>query len=270
MLALAAVLYLCLAYIVTPAFWSHHTHQPGLASKPMVTTTAQGIAGDPINVGLVGTKAEIIEAMARAGWSPADAVTLLSSARIGSSVIFNRAYSTAPVSSLFYQGQRQALAFEKAEGVSAKRRHHVRFWPALSDGVEGRPVWLGAASFDRGVGVSRYTGQVTHHIGPDLDAERSELMADLGRTKVLATIYQVSGIGPTVAGHNGGGDLYFTDGEVAMGVVTVDARRDAAAPAVLTDPPVVATKNTIWKSVVETARKAGLVEGRSRSSDDPF
>ena len=26
--------------------------------------------------------------------------------------------------------------------------------------------------------------------------------------------YQVTGIGPTIAGHNGGGDLYYTDGEI--------------------------------------------------------
>ena len=269
-LAAALVVYLGLAYLVTPEFWSHHSHQPGLADKPMVTTTKQGIAGDPINVGLVGTKAEIIEAMGQAGWSAADKVTLRSSAAIGSSVILNRAYQTAPISTLLYQGQPQALAFEKANGVSARLRHHVRFWPALGDGVEGRPVWLGAASFDRGVGVSRYTGQITHHIGPDLDAERSELIADLGHAHVLATIYQVSGVGPTAEGRNGGGDPYFTDGEVVVGVVTKDAHRDAAGPAVLADSPVVTTKNNVWKTIADLARRVGLIEGRSKSSDDPF
>ena len=38
---------------------------------------------------------------------------------------------------------------------------------------------MGAATFDRGVGLSRYTRQVTHHIAPDVDAERDTLLADL-------------------------------------------------------------------------------------------
>ena len=34
--------------------WTHHEHQKGLAGLEMVTRTAQGIPGDPINVGLIG------------------------------------------------------------------------------------------------------------------------------------------------------------------------------------------------------------------------
>ena len=43
-----------LAYLVLPALWTHYEHQKGLANLPMVTRTAQGIPGDPINVGLIG------------------------------------------------------------------------------------------------------------------------------------------------------------------------------------------------------------------------
>ena len=34
-------------------------------------------------------------------------------------------------------------------------------------------------TFDRRVGLSHDTGQVTHHIAPDIDAERDGLMRDL-------------------------------------------------------------------------------------------
>ncbi len=44
---------------------------------------------------------------------------------------------------------------------------------------DGAPLWLGSASFDKGVGLSHDTGQITHHIGPDVDAERDNLIADL-------------------------------------------------------------------------------------------
>ena len=80
---------------------------------------------------------------------------------------------------MYYNGRRQDLAFEKPVGKSADRRHHVRFWRALEHGQEGRAVWLGAATFDRGVGFSRDDARVTHHIAPDIDADRDLLTADL-------------------------------------------------------------------------------------------
>ena len=115
--------------------------------------------------------------MRDAGWSPADPVTLRSSARSAGSVLARRAYPTAPVSDLYYDGRRQDLAFEKPSGKSARTRHHVRFWKALDSGDDGLPVWLGAAVFDDGLGVNHYTGQITHHTAPDIDAERDLLMA---------------------------------------------------------------------------------------------
>src|SRR5260370_32500601 len=83
------------------------------------------------------------------------------------------------VSPLYYNGKKEQLAFEKPDGRSADKRHHVRLWLVLEKGTDGRPVWLGSVTFDRGVGLSHDTGQVTHHIGPDIDADRDLLMRDL-------------------------------------------------------------------------------------------
>jgi len=96
--------------------------------------------------------------MPAAGWYPADPVTLRSSIEIAGSVLLDRPYRAAPVSPLFYLDRREDLAFEKPDGNSADQRHHVRFWKVLDQGEEKRPVWLGAVTFDRSVGVSRYTG----------------------------------------------------------------------------------------------------------------
>lgn len=222
-IAAAAAAYLALAYLLLPALWNAIEHRPGLTSRPMVTTTPEGIPGDPINVGLVGSKAEIVMAFAAIGWHPADAITLASSLEIGASVLLDRPYADAPVSTLLYEGRRQDLAFEKAAGNSADKRHHVRLWSTVADSEETRPVWLGAASFDRGVGFSHDTGQVTHHIAPDVDAERDRIIRELSAAGILESVYRVSGIGPTLAGRNGGGDHYFTDGEVSVGVLNPQA-----------------------------------------------
>lgn len=238
--------YVVAAYVVLPRLWTHYEHEPGLAGRPMVTVTADGIPGDPLNVGLVGTKEEAIRALAAAGWYPADPVTLKTSIEIAGSVIFDRPYRDAPVSPLFYEGRKQDFAFEKPAGESADRRHHVRFWETLRSGRSGRPVFLGSATFDRGSGVSRYTGQITHHIAPDLDSERDLLIADLVAARMLTEIFHVTGIGVTLSGRNGGGDPYFTDGELAIGALTPGAAPTIVAPRTLPDPAPVTAKNAAW------------------------
>lgn len=247
-----------IAYFALPALWTHYEHQKKLEGLPMVTTTAQDIPGDPINIGIVGASGDLICAMNAAGWRPADPVTWRSSLEIAGSVLLDRPYPTAPVSNLYYDGRRQDLAFEQPVGQSADQRHHVRLWLVLMDGDDGRPLWFGAATFDRSVGLSRTTGEITHHIAPDVDRERQLIATDLQTAGMLAARYQVTGIGPALRGRNGGGDAYFTDGEVwVLRLVEACARR-TAPPVVLPSPAATAFKDAIWRSVADAYR------GRSR------
>ena len=218
--------YQLLAYVVLPWLWwfAERGQHPALDGLPKVTRNADGIPGDPINVGLVGTKAELIGAMLAAGWRPADPITLRSSLEIAASVVLDRPDLDAPVSPLYLFGRKQDLAFEQEVGRSADRRHHVRWW--LTDQTEvGRPFWLGDASFDIDSGVSHLTGQITHHIAPDVDAMRDQLLADLAAAGALERQFQLPGVGPTQDGRNAGGDRYFTDGMIDVGVL-----EKAAAP----------------------------------------
>lgn len=264
LVVVAAVLagYGIIAYIALPQIWAHYEHQKGLAGVSMLTRTAQGIPGGPINVGLVGSREDVLCAMHAAAWYPADPITFRSSLEIVGSVVLDRPYRDAPVSSLFYDGRREDLAFEKPDGRSADRRHHVRFWEVLKQGEEGRPVWLGSVTFDRDVGLSRYTGQVTHHIAPDIDAARDGLTDDLKAAKVVEAIYEVSGIGPTLNGRNGEGDPYYTDGEVKISRLVVGCNVKVETTLELSNPPLVMIKNAAWKAVAnmlhsgETATKS--------------
>jgi len=243
--------YTLLAYLALPALWSHHEHQRGLADLPMVTRTAQGIPGDPINVGLIGDKREVLCAMQAAGWYPADPVTLRSSIEIAGSVLLDRPYREAPVSPLYYLGRREDLAFEKPVGDSADRRHHVRFWQVLQQGQEKRPVWLGDATFDRGVGVSHYTGAITHHISPDIDAERSLLALDLEAAGMVEAKYQVTGVGLTLTGRNGGGDPYFSDGEVWILRLVADCQKRTGPAEVIPSPVATEIKDQIYQAITK-------------------
>lgn len=241
--------YLLLAYAILPALWRHHEREPGLASLPMVTRTANGIPGDALNVGLVGSKDDVLRAMHAAGWFPADPITLRSSIEIVGSVVFDRPYHDAPVSPLYYEGKKEELAFEKPDGKSADRRHHVRFWQVLNEGTDGRPVWLGSITFDRGVGLSHDTGEVTHHIAPNIDAERDLLMQDLREAGMVQNLFQVSGMGPTIFARNGEGDPYHTDGEIDLATLVVNGERQTQPPVIVPAPALIAMKDEIWHGI---------------------
>ncbi|MEK1855461.1 MAG: LssY C-terminal domain-containing protein [Phyllobacterium sp.] len=217
--------YLLIAYLVVPEIWIFRDAGRVADFSKMVTTTEQDIPGDPINVGLVGSKEQVIRAFAAAGWVAADKITLRTSIDIGLSVALDRPDLDAPVSPLLFEGRKQDLAFEKPVGKSADQRNHVRFWLTKKTGTDGHPLWLGSASFDRGVGLSHDTGEITHHIGPDIDAERDLVISDLMKAGQLSSSYEIKGIGATKNGRNGGGDPYFTDGEALVGVL-----RQAAVP----------------------------------------
>lgn len=208
--------YLLAAYVIMP--WLDKTevrHDPALYENPRLTHTGTGLAGDPLNIELVGTEEDVIRAMAAAGWFPADPLTFRSSVRIVADTVFKKPDDDATVSSLFLYGRKEDLAFELPAGDSPKERHHVRFWRS-ENLVEGRPVWMGSAAYDMGVELSRTTGEVTHHIFPAVDLERDLLLADLTKGTPNLTTKWIDGYHTELQGKNGGGDLWKTDGRLAV------------------------------------------------------
>ena len=129
-------------------------------------------------------------------------------------------YDDAPVSNLELFGRRQDLAFEQPIGNNLRQRDHVRFWrwDHLQD---GREVWFGAATFDERVGLSHTTGQVTHHICPDVDAERDRILSGLQKGGQTQEVYWVPGFHTVLQGKNGAGDPWYTDGRLGVAVLVI-------------------------------------------------
>ena len=209
-----------IAYLILPVGWRRYEKRhPALDDAPRVAHTTTGIPGDPVNLGLVAPEEKIHRAMLAAKWFPADPITLKSSIRIAGSTVLHRSYDDAPVSSLYLWGHKQDLAFEQPVGNDARRRHHVRFWRSEKLDDQGKPLWLGAATFDTKVGFSHTTGEITHHISPDVDAERDKVIADLQQVHALIEVFRIDDFHSTLTGKNGGGDPYRTDGGLAVGVM---------------------------------------------------
>jgi hypothetical protein len=220
--------YLVVVYVVTPLAWKRDVRRhPDLFAAPRITHTPAGIPGDPLNVALLGSEADVIHAMSTAKWDPADALTYRSSVRIAVDSVFRRPDPDAPVSTLELFGRKQDLAFEQPVGDSPRQRHHVRFWH-WDQLYDGREVWFGAVTFDERVGLSHTTGQVTHHIGPDLDAERDRLVLGLQQAGVTDKVFWLDGF-QQLQGKNGGGDPWHTDGRLEAAELAVAPSLPAAA-----------------------------------------
>jgi len=218
MAGVVLLVYLVSAYILLPLGWKRYEKRhPWLDDVPGVTRTKDGIPGDPLNVALVGSEAEIRAILSAARWHAADPLGVRSDLRIAADTVLARPYDEAPVSNLYLFGRKEDLAFEQSVGDDPRRRHHVRFWRAEQPAQDGRPVWLGAATYDERVGLSHTTGEITHHIASDVDAEREHLIRSLKQTGNLSDLYYVDDFHQMREGKNGGGDPWHTDGRLAVG-----------------------------------------------------
>ncbi len=131
--------------------------------------------------------------MKSAGWVLADDLNLKSSWGMVKSTLLRKSYPEAPVSSLFLFGNMQELAFQQEVDNNPAKRHHVRFWRTpkggwLLPGGFGAD-WLGAATYDRSVGFSTLTLQITHKIEEDTDIERDYLALPVAERKAWRLPY---------------------------------------------------------------------------------
>lgn len=233
-------------HVVGPMLFTHYDNFPALAGTPKRTVNAKGHDGDPVNVAIVASSDSVLSAaFARAHWVEAQPVTRASSIGIAKSVLLDRPDSAAPVSPLFLYGRIQDHAFELEMGPSARRREHVRLWKVSGLSYEGRGVWIGSASFDRRAGISHRGLHPTHHIDPDIDAQRDRLETELAAAGQVSKTFHVTGVGLRVDDHNAEGDRFDTDGELRV-IVLAEGSGAHAPPQTLPDPPLVRLKELAW------------------------
>ncbi|WP_350348143.1 LssY C-terminal domain-containing protein [Agromyces sp. G08B096] len=181
--------------------------------------TSDGLLGDPVNLAFLGDEEDLHAAMESAGWTRADDITLASSWRIIASTLSRRSYDEAPVSPLFLFGRTQDFAYQQEVEGNPARRHHVRFW-RTPDGwllPGGRRVdWLAAGTFDRAVGFSLFTLQITHKIDADIDVERDHIVRTLIGAEASVRVDVVRDFSTGYHSRNGGGDTIRTDGDLPV------------------------------------------------------
>lgn len=204
-LAVALLLIYCLlAYFAIPALFRiwRLVFKPN--HIPMYVTTGDGWPADPVNIAVIAnSEKHFIEAMRRAGWYTADQASLKNMLREGMSILFNKAYPTAPFSNLYMFGRPFDLGFQlpRNKQLSPRSRHHVRFWHLeIPEDAKhhnhyhfwqetlrhllgtDKKVWIGAALDDTGpIDLRWRTGQLTHQNDPDSDVERDFIIKTLSK-----------------------------------------------------------------------------------------
>ncbi|MBF4573256.1 LssY C-terminal domain-containing protein [Herbiconiux sp. VKM Ac-1786] len=203
------------------------------------TRTSDGLLGDPVNLGLLGAEEQLHTAMRAAGWTRADDLSLRSGLRIVRSTVLRRSYDEAPVSPLMLFGRNQDFAYQQEVKGNPSKRHHVRFWRCPDDWLlpGGHSTdWLAAGTYDRAVGFSLFTLQVTHKIDENTDVERDHIVATIEQSVPAAEIDLLKDFATGYHSRNGGGDAIVTDGDLP--VIDLRAVTPTAEAAAQTHAPV--------------------------------
>jgi len=237
-LALLAT-YIFTAYVFVPAGIRLYRLFFRATHIPLYCVTPDGFASDPINVGIIGTRVQIIKAMKDAGWSIPEKKTPSALWRVLKALVKRRPHPTTPFSSLYLFGRSQDLGFALPIEGSPTHRHHVRFWACHFDGPEdfhehvrfwnrlqrprkagdNRQLWVGAISRDIGLIPIRHNAQITHKVDPDTDVEREIIIKSLKASKSVVSVQNIKVGAPYELRNRTIGGFLRADGRMSIAVL---------------------------------------------------
>lgn len=197
------------AYVLIPALLRLWRLIVPAKHLPLYCVTPDGYASDPLNIGLIGSRRQLIAAMKAAGWHVADPYTIRNAIFELVAIILKKPYHGEPMTALYLFGRKQDIGFEmQLIDQGRGHRHHVRFWATTFDSFDDLSVntihwqrrrqptgrnllWVGAASRDAGIAFVKHTIQFAHMIAPDTNGEREFIVAGLKRHRLAKRVADV-------------------------------------------------------------------------------
>jgi hypothetical protein len=270
----------------------HETEREDLhrlvASMPTRTyATAPERPSDLTNILLIGSRDQIADAFAAAGWSAPRPLTFGRRVRWLRAIGLRRGFDSAPMSSLLLNGEPADMSLEKGLNDVSKR-HHIRLWKQEGE-WKGQDVWIGAATRDVDFGYLRPGRAFTHKIAPDVDQERDKVAYDLAFTGCAKTLDWAARTNVPRVTENGTGDAMTTDTRLAVAELN-----DCGAPRLSTETTDVAPvpehggkielfarreilslrsdllrNNWFWRGYEATRWSVGILRAHVRESSGP-
>ena len=190
---------------------------PDLLSKiPRRISDPNGKPGDMVNVLIVGTQDEMVQAFTTGEWVKVDAKVGNTALNAVIDSLEKKDYLTMPMSTLFLFGRAQDYGFAHAEPVRvAMSRNHLRVWKSPYE-VEGRPLWCVAATHDIGFERDQRNNGLTHKIDPAIDGEREYVNGTLSGTGLVVQRDHVTPANPLTTAKTATGGEFHSDGRILV------------------------------------------------------
>jgi hypothetical protein len=187
-----------------------------LEQIPRRVADVQGNPGDMVNVLIVGTEDELVQAFTTAGWVKVDSSVESSVISGVLNTLEKKDYLTMPMSTLYLFQRAQDYGFAHAEVVKvAMSRHHLRAWKSPYQ-VDGRQLWCIAATHDIGFERDQRNNKITHKIDPAIDSEREYVNTTLSGTGLVTERAHVTPANPLKEAKTATGGSFNSDGRILV------------------------------------------------------
>jgi len=181
---------------------------------PARVLDGEGREGDMLNLILVAQEEDLERAFEQAGWVNVD--------KSKPAVIFwhmlcqRTHYTKLPMARYYVFGRVQDYSYAKPDPASIlTRRHHLRIWKTDYE-VDGKPVWVGAATHDVAIVIDKRRVRFDHRIDPQVDAERDFIAGNLTVARLVTRNEYLSSADPVFEAQTARGQAYYSDGRLLL------------------------------------------------------
>jgi LssY C-terminus len=169
---------------------------------------------DMVNFLIIGSQDAMEKVFTTAGWVKVDANVKDTLLHGFLESISKESYLTMPISPLYLFGRQQDYGWAHAEPISVvASRNHLRIWKAPFE-VNGRTLWVGAATHDVGFEKDQRNNGITHKIDPNVDLERDYVEKTLTSTGLVAEVTHVLPANPMQEAKTATGASFHSNGQV--------------------------------------------------------
>ncbi|HEY6268934.1 MAG TPA: LssY C-terminal domain-containing protein [Candidatus Acidoferrum sp.] len=183
---------------------------------PRRISDKRGNPGDMVNFLVLGSEEAMQRVFTNAGWVKVDANVEATVLQGLIDSLSKESYLTMPMSPLYLFGRPQDYGWAHAEPISVvKTRNHLRIWKASFE-VNGKMLWVGAATHDIGFERDQRNNGVTHKIDPDIDLERDYVEKTLASTGLVTEVSYFLPDNPMKEAKTATGGTFHSNGQVLI------------------------------------------------------